>query len=116
MIKYFSQLKTYKYDIEVVQGHHKQKDGTYKIEKYGNNILTFDIECSSAWLENNIVIGYRRGEDNDYWNSLEPLALCYIWQFSIDGVVYYGRELKDFINVLKDLPEDIKFIIWVHNL
>lgn len=116
MIRYFSQLKNYKYDIENVKGHHKQKDGTYKCEKFGNNILTFDIECSSAWLENNIVIGYRKGEDSEYWNSLEPLALCYIWQFSIDGVVYYGRELKDFINVLKDLPKDVKFIIWVHNL
>lgn len=116
MIEYEDQLKTYTYDIETVRSHHKGKDGKYKTVKYCNNIFTFDIECTSAWLENDQVIGYRTGMDNDYWNDLQPLALCYLWQFSIDGNVYYGRELRDFIKVLNDLPKDIKIIIWVHNL
>ena len=83
MIEYEDQLKTYTYDIETVRSHHKGKDGKYKTVKYCNNIFTFDIECTSAWLENDQVIGYRTGMDNDYWNDLQPLALCYLWQFSL---------------------------------
>ena len=116
MIPYNGQLKEFIYDIETHKSHHKNKNGVYKVTKYCNNIFTFDIECSSAWLENGKVIGYRKGETNDYWNNLQSLSLCYIWQFSCDGVVYYGRELRDFINVLDDLPKDANIIIWVHNL
>ena len=116
MIEYFSQLKNFSYDIETVKSHKKNKDGKYKIEKYSNDIFTFDIECTSAWIENGKIIGYRKGEDNDYWNNLIPIALCYIWQFSVNGEVYYGRELTDFLKVLSDLPSDVKIIIWVHNL
>lgn len=116
MIPYFSQLKDYKFNIETVRGHHKNKDGEYKIEKHCNNIMTFDIECSSAWLENGRVIGYTKGKDNDYWNELQALALCYLWQFSIDGTVYYGRELTDFLKLLDHLPKNVNIIIWVHNL
>lgn len=116
MIPYNGQLKDFDYDIETHKSHHKNKNGVYKVTKYCNNIFTFDIECSSAWLENGKVIGYRKGETNDYWNNLQSLSLCYIWQFSCDGVVYYGRELRDFINVLDDLPKDANIIIWVHNL
>lgn len=116
MIEYFSQLKNFNYDIETVKSHKKNKDGKYKVEKYSNDIFTFDIECTSAWIENGKIIGYRKGEENDYWNDLIPIALCYIWQFSVNGEVYYGRELTDFMKVLSDLPSDVKIIIWVHNL
>lgn len=116
MIEYFSQLKNFNYDIETVKSHKKDKDGKYKIEKYSNDIFTFDIECTSAWIENGKIIGYRKGEENEYWNDLIPIALCYIWQFSVNGEVYYGRELTDFLKVLSDLPSDVKIIIWVHNL
>lgn len=116
MIEYFSQLKNFNYDIETVKSHKKNKDGKYKIEKYSNDIFTFDIECTSAWIENGKIIGYRKGEENEYWNDLIPIALCYIWQFSVNGEVYYGRELTDFLKVLSDLPSDVKIIIWVHNL
>ena len=116
MIKYEGQLRDYKYHIETYKSHHKRKDGTYKVSKYCNDIFTFDIECTSAWLENGQVIGYRTGMSNDYWNELEPLALCYLWQFSVNGIVYYGREISSFIQVLQDLPEGVKLFIWVHNL
>lgn len=113
MIPYEGQMKDYSFDIEI---HKSKKKGKNTITKYSNSILTFDIEVSSAWLENGNVIGYRKGESADYWNNLQPLALPYIWQFSCDGNVYYGRELWDFEQVLKDIPSDIHCIIWVHNL
>ena len=116
MIEYANQMQTTDLDIEIHRSHHKKKNGKSPITKYCNSIMTFDIEVSSAWLENGKVIPYRKGESADYWNNLQPLALCYIWQFSCDGVVYYGRELRDFLRVLDDLPSDVEIIIWVHNL
>ena len=116
MIEYTNQMQTTDLDIEIHRSHHKKKNGKSPITKYCNSIMTFDIEVSSAWLENGKVIPYRKGESADYWNNLQPLALCYIWQFSCDGVVYYGRELRDFLRVLDDLPSDVEIIIWVHNL
>ena len=110
------QLKYIKLDIEVKRSHHKKKDGKSNYTRYCNSIMTFDIETTSAWLENGKVIPYTKGKEADYWNELQPLALCYIWQFSCDGKVYYGRELTDFIKVLDDLPKETEIIIWVHNL
>lgn len=115
MIPYNHQLKDYQYNIELKKSHHKKDDG-YKVTKYNNSIITFDIETTSAWLENGKIIPYRKGETEDYWNELQPISLCYIWQLSCDGVVYYGRELKDFIQVLEDIPKDLQTVIWVHNL
>lgn len=116
MIPYEHQLRDISLDIEKHRKHHKQKNGKSAITKYSNSIMTFDIEVTSAFLENGKVIPYRKGESAEYWNSLQPLALCYIWQFSCDGVVYYGRELRDFEKVLQDIPSDVNCIIWVHNL
>lgn len=113
MVLYTGQMKDYDFDTEVVSSKKKGKT-VYTV--HSNSILTFDIEVTSAWLENGKVIGYSKGKEADYWNSLQPLALPYIWQFSCDGTVYYGREIRDFEQVLKDLPKDVKFIIWVHNL
>lgn len=117
MIEYKNQLKDFEFDVEEHKSHHpNKKTGEYKITKYCNNIMTFDIEVTSAWLQDGKVIPYHTGETAEYWNNLEPLALPYIWQFSIDGTVYYGRELKDFEKVLKAIPKDLHCIVWVHNL
>ena len=115
MIKYNHQLKEYKFNTEKITSHHK-KGGKYKRTKYCNNIFTFDIECTSAWVDDGKIIIYEKGHSNEYWNNLEALALCYLWQFSIDGTVYYGRDLCTFRELLDDLPEDLNIIIWVHNL
>lgn len=116
MIPYAGQLQRYKFNVETKRSHHKGADGKYKTDKYCNDILTFDIECTSAWLEDGKIIPYVKGKSNEYWNELQPVALCYLWQFSINSDVYYGRELESFWQVLGDLPADVKFIIYVHNL
>lgn len=115
MILYDHQLKDFKFNNEKITSHHK-KGGKYKKTKYCNNILTFDIECTSAWIDNDKIIVYEKGHTNDYWNNLQAIALCYLWQFSIDGAVYYGRDLSTFKELLQDLPDDVNMIIWVHNL
>lgn len=116
MIPYAGQLRDYKFNVETKRSHHKGKDGKYKTDKYSNDILTFDIETTSAWIKDGKLIQYEKGRPNEYWNDLQPVALCYLWQFSINGDVYYGRELEEFWKILGDLPADVKFIIYVHNL
>lgn len=115
MIEYNGQMKDIELNIKTVKSHRK-KNGKYPVKRFCNSIFTFDIEVTSAWLENGKVIQYEKGKDAEYWNSLQALSLPYIWQFSCDGIVYYGREFRDFKQVLDDLPTNCKIIIWVHNL
>ena len=115
MEKYEHQMINAIYDVETKRSYSKKKGE--KKNKYCNDILTFDIEVTSAWIdEYGDIIGYEKGKGADYWNGLTHLALCYIWQFSFNDKVYYGRELRDFENVLNELPKDCEIVIWVHNL
>ena len=110
MVRYDGQLKEIEY-------HTHRREIKKQRHEICDDILTFDIEVSSAWInDHGNVIRYHRGHNAEYWNQKTPLALCYIWQFSFNNNVYYGRELSDFLDVLNDLPSDIDFIIWVHNL
>lgn len=114
---YSGQLKKFKWNIEKTTSHRRGEDGEYETHYYCNDILTFDIETTSSFmLSDGQIIPYKKGMDAEYWNGLEAMALCYIWQFSVNDKVYYGRELRDFVNVLNDLPDEVYFIIWVHNL
>lgn len=109
MERYNNQLKNYKY---------KYKNGSRRGERIKKclDILTFDIEVTSAWKVDGRLTTYKPGYDADFWNDHEKYALPWIWQFSINDQVYYGRDIKDFLKVLSDLPADMNFIIWVHNL
>lgn len=104
-----AQLKTY-----TKRSYSKKRGNTKRV--FCDDIFTLDIEVSSGWLLNGKVIPYHKGETAEYWNNLEPVCVSYIWQFSYNDKVYYGREIQDFKKVLEDLPEDINIIIWVHNL
>lgn len=111
---YNHQLRNVKYNTYIKRAYSKKQGNSKSI--YSDDILTFDIEVSSAWIENGKVISYETGKDSEYWNSLEPICISYLWQFSFNDKVYYGRELREFEEVLKDIPNDINIIIWVHNL
>ena len=114
---YKGQLKHYKWNIEKTTSHRRGSDGEYETHRYCNDILTFDIETTSSFmLPDGQIIPYTKGMDAEYWNGLEAMALCYIWQFSVNDTVYYGRELTAFVELLDDLPDEVYFIIWVHNL
>lgn len=109
MVEYQGQLRLHDFKCDWELKKRKAKG-------FCNSIMVLDIEVTSAWLKEGEVIGYEIGHDAEYWNDLEPLALPYIWQFSCDGEVYYGREWRDFLHVLDDLPTNVECIIWVHNL
>ena len=110
MIKYVDQMKNQKLNTV------KRKKRGLPVKK-SLDILTFDIEVTSAWLDpEKGLIPYSKGKSAEYWNSLEKFALPYIWQFSFNEDVYYGRNIYSFKNVLEDLPGDVEFICWIHNL
>lgn len=86
---------------------------------YDQAIYTFDIETSAGYIFPGSVIA----EPFDYNKSPEEytkavkVGLCYEWQFGINDQYFYGRELTEFLSILKfmdTLPG--KKIIWVHNL
>lgn len=116
-LRHFEQWNIRKKDI---RRRKKEKGKEVRHRKrvyYCDDILTFDIETTSAWIdEHGDIIAYKRGYDADYWNSLEALSLPYIWQFGFNDTVYYGREFTDFLKVLDDIPKNYKCIIWIHNL
>jgi len=111
---YNGQFKNYEFNnYHKKRQHRKGKN----VKKYYDDIFTFDIETTSAWInEHGNVIKYKRGKSSEYWNSLQPLSICYIWMFGINDTVYYGRTLESFYKMLGDLPKDGKIFIWVHNL
>lgn len=113
---YNHQMSDFEYDIEMHRTKAHRKGEKTTITKYCNDIFVLDIEVTSAWLYNGKVIGYHEGEDESYWNELEKLSLPYIWQFSANDKVYYGREWREFEEVLNDIPHDFQCVIWVHNL
>lgn len=94
--------------------HGKQTDIT------DQTIYCFDIETSSGFLNNKgEVIAFDRNNGKKFYQNKVKVSLCYIWQFSIDDTVIYGRtleEFKEFYEQLKLLHQDIKFTVWVHNL
>ena len=109
MIRYAGQLKTADFSIKRAT---KQGETIKKCL----DIMTFDIEVTSAWMYQGKLISYEPGHPADFWNELEKFALPYVWQFSFNETVYYGRELQEFKKLLQDIPEDLHCIIWVHNL
>ncbi|MCQ2088101.1 MAG: hypothetical protein MJZ37_08595 [Bacilli bacterium] len=112
---YEGQLKTYEWDITTKRNHHKGK--AKKSKRWCNNIICFDTESTSAFVtESGDVISYEAGQPDEYWNSLTPVSVTYIWMCGVDDNIYYGREIEAFIELLDDLPSDAEVIIWVHNL
>ena len=59
METYVEQMKHQTFNIETKRTYSK-KTGT-QFNKYCNDILVFDIEVTSAWLENGKIVGYKKG-------------------------------------------------------
>lgn len=118
------------------------KKDTYsdKKKQYDNNIYTFDIETSNIFKYKNGVYNFKEitkiGYDycvhenkkndkkepmrlSDFLNTqVEKMSFMYIWQFSVNNVVYYGRTWNEFIQFLKLLNTNVpeRKIVYIHNL
>lgn len=107
--------------IEYQRGILQPNNGKIVSDKKGNLhndiIWTFDIEVSSFWRKNNTIYTFEK-QDKEWFKDAEQFALCYIWQSSIDGIVYYGRELTDFLTFCNEVDKKYKGTkyCYVHNL
>lgn len=117
---YTDQFQNAKYNIKCTSGGARVKGTKKKVYKRNKprclDIFTFDVENTNAWLDGEKVIGYEPGHSAEYWNRLVPLSLVYIWQFSFNDKVYYGREIDEFLSLLDDLPKEPEIQIFIHNL
>ena len=89
-------------------------------KKVDNTIYTFDIESTSYLILNGEIISaseYLNLNEEDREKSL-PCACMYIWQFSINETVYYGRTWEEFKAFLDRVESNcnLKKYIFVHNL
>ena len=90
------------------------------IKKIDNTIYTFDIETTSyLMLDDQQVNGvdYLELDENARERAVAQSCM-YIWQFSINSDVYYGRtwlEFKLFLNRLEENCDKMKYV-FVHNL
>ena len=84
-----------------------------------DNIFAFDTETTSAFITpEGKIIPYDFSLPETYYTKCDKIGFMYIWMFSVDETVYYGRtwdELKSFLQELdRILPENK--IVYVHNL
>lgn len=89
-------------------------------KKVDNTIYTFDIESTSYLILNGEIISaseYLNLNEEDREKAL-PCSCMYIWQFSINETVYYGRTWEEFKSFLDRIESncDLKKYIFVHNL
>lgn len=104
--------KNYKYHNPIILGR--------KGKKVDNNIYSFDIETTSYIKLNGNIYNPNCYEDftQKEKDNSEFYSIMYIWMFSINDVVYYGRtwdELKEFWTMLDEyIPQ--KKIVFIHNL
>ena len=89
-------------------------------KKVDNTIYTFDIESTSYLILNGEIISaseYLNLNEEDREKAL-PCACMYIWQFSINETVYYGRTWEEFKSFLDRVESNcnLKKYIFVHNL
>ena len=91
-----------------------------KRKKFDNTIYAFDIETTSYLILNGKqipAIDYLKLSDKEQKDAIK-CANMYIWQFSINDIVYYGRSWDELKNFLKRLDESVpeRKFVFVHNL
>ena len=100
--------------------------GNNKGVYYYNCPCAFDIETTSFYVDNGVVVDYKRKQEiietvDENYNP-EKVAIMYVWQFGINGRVIMGRtwvEFWEMLEVIADylqLDEKRRLIIYVHNL
>ena len=85
---------------------------------YDNNIYTFDIETTSVFSRDGQTFLFDASKKPDYYKDCDKCGFMYIWQFSINSDVVYGRTWEQFTDFLTALKNNIlgELIIYVHNL
>lgn len=96
-------------------------ESTTKVKKYdlpvSNTIYTFDMEATSLFLINGEWREFDYSLPPKFYRECEKAAVPYIWMLGIEDNTYYGRELSEFEDVLKEISSpDMLKIFYIHNL
>ena len=85
---------------------------------YDDNIYSFDLETTSVFYDGTRIFKFDYNLSNEAYSCFEPLGYMYIWQFSINENVIFGRTWNEFIEFLTALTQKSYgiIIIYVHNL
>lgn len=89
-----------------------------KADIVNDDIMCFDIETSSAFLhKDSVTLEPYLGKSKKYYEDCKKFSICYVWQFSINDNVFWGRTLEDFKDFLQELEyyEPHKKIVYIHN-
>lgn len=108
MMKYWTEYR----------GHEQKLEG--KKNKIDNNIYTFDIETTSYIILNDKIYSSYDYLTLDKKKSQQECikgAFMYIWQLSINEVVYYGRTWDELEKFLAKIDEYIPYqkYLFIHN-
>ena len=121
------------WDLHAVPEFRYHWKGKKNPVKVCDNVFCFDIETSSYLIqEDGQVVTYRTIEKrcrikdsreryhaiNDRVATMKKGCCCYLWQFGIDDIRMYGRDLWEFKHFFDQLCAMIEtpFILYVHNL
>lgn len=102
-------------EIEFQTHYFKKKN---RADIVNDDIMCFDIETTSGFLhKDSDTIEPYSGKSKKYYEDCKKFAICYVWQFSINDNVFWGRTLEDFKDFLQELEyyEPHKKIVYIHN-
>ena len=85
---------------------------------FSDNIYTFDIETTSLFYKDGEYLLFDKAKSPDFYKDYEKIGFMYIWTFSINEHVVFGRTWDEFIEFLTALKNNMMgtLIIFVHNL
>lgn len=88
--------------------------------RYSNTRFNLDTETTSYFIkEDGSLMMFDDCLDSDFYETTKKQGLVWIWMFSINGQVLYGRRIEEVAELLKKVQEHyagMKLIIYVHNL
>lgn len=102
-------------EIEFQTYYFKKKN---RADIVNDDIMCFDIETSSGFLhKDSDMLEPYLGKSKKYYEDCKKFSICYVWQFSINDNVFWGRTLEDFKDFLQELEyyEPHKKIVYIHN-
>lgn len=73
--------------------------------KTSNTIYTFDVETTSLYNINGIWNVFDYSKSLKEYEGVDRRGILYLWQFSVNDNVYYGRTLDTFKEVLLKLSD-----------
>lgn len=102
-------------EIEFRNHYFKKKN---RADIVNDDIMCFDIETSSGFLhKDSDTLEPYLGKSKKYYEDCKKFSICYVWQFSVNDNVFWGRTLEDFKDFLQELEyyEPHKKIVYIHN-